>query len=50
MKSAGRLQNRAPLFDRQPPAVIGEWMDDHNRVLACLDDLIEITDCAVTHC
>jgi hypothetical protein len=41
--------NRAALFDRQPPAVIGERVDDHNRVLARFDDFIEITDRSVAH-
>src|SRR5277367_1043662 len=38
------LENLAALFDRQNSPMVGQRMDQNRRVLARLDDLIEIAD------
>jgi hypothetical protein len=49
MKSDGRFDNRAELFDWQSPAVIRQRVNDDHRVFARFDHFIEIADRAVAN-
>jgi len=44
-----RFDDRAELLDRQTTTVIGQRVNDHNRVFTSFDNFVEITDCAVAH-
>src|ERR1700694_2515369 len=39
-----RIEYGAALFNRQPAAMVRQWMDDDNRVLTRFDYFIEITN------
>ena len=45
-----RIQDLARLVERQDPSVVGQRMDDHDRVLPGFDDLIEVADGPVPRC
>ncbi len=45
----GSLDHGAAFFDRQTAAVVGERVDDDDRVFAGLDDLVEIADRTVAN-
>src|SRR6266852_4815657 len=44
------FENSAALFDRQPPSMIGEWVNDYDRIFAGFNDFVEIANRAVTYC
>ncbi len=49
LKARRRRQCRAQPIDGELAAVIGEWMNDDDRVLASLHDLVQIADGALAH-
>lgn len=49
LESGGCDHRLAGLVDRQDPAVVGERMQHHDGVGTCLDELVQIADCAFAH-
>src|SRR6266516_4697786 len=45
----GRFQDGPALFNGQPTAVIGQWMNDDDGVFARFDYFVEVADGAVAH-
>jgi hypothetical protein len=41
-----RFDHFSFFVQREVAAMVGQWMDHHGGVLACLDDFIEIANCA----
>src|SRR5882762_2656680 len=44
-----RVEYGAALFNRQPAAMVRQWMDDDDRVLTRFDYFIEITNRAIAN-
>lgn len=49
-KLVGRLQDCAALFDRQYAPIVGQRVDQHDRVLARLDYFVKVTNRTVFDC
>ena len=47
LKTGSSLDQLTRLLDRQDAAIVGERMDDDDRVLPRLDDFVEIADAAM---
>ena len=49
MEVGMRLQHLVLLFERKHAAIISQGVDDNGRILAGLDDLIQVADGARAH-
>ena len=44
LEAGRRLDQLAGLVYRQHPAIVGQWVDDHDGIGPCLDQLVEVAD------